>query len=390
MLKKNKSLLSMSLGVLISSQCLTSISSAYSVDSIKVKLSNPNAIGSGTVKEKSLNIRSNPSSSSKLVGTLSYNERVEILEENNGWYKINFKGMKGYIDSSYLNLSPIEKGIDVSKWNGSINWQKVKNSGIDYVIIRGGFGTSSVDEKFKTYIEGASNAGLKIGIYWFSYATTPEEANKEAKKCQETIAPYKNSITYPVFFDYEYHSTEYANNQGKIITKNSASKIANSFINTIKSYGYDSGIYTNKNFSKTYFSDELLNSNNLWVAQYSTNNTFNHPYSMWQYSEKGSVPGISGHVDLNYTYLKTSKNNVSKNSNSSYKTHNKSSYLSNIKKGITIENLNLRKDLSASPSIITTIPSNTNIEVIEQLKSGWYKVKYKHFIGYVSGIYVNI
>ena len=216
MIKRDKSLLAMSLGILISSQGMTTISDADSLNSNidsdpilnnnhnmggnsskiytvgddvfnsrKVTLSNPNSIGSGTVTESYLNVRSTPSSSSKLVGTLSYNERVEILEKSNGWYKIDFRGTQGFVASSYLKLSPIEKGIDVSKWNGSIDWHKVKNSGIDYVIIRGGFGTSTVDSKFKTYIEGASNAGLKVGVYWFSYATTPEKQPKRPENVQK-------------------------------------------------------------------------------------------------------------------------------------------------------------------------------------------------------------
>lgn len=421
MIKRDKSLLAMSLGILISSQGMTTISDADSLssnidsdpilnnnhnmggnssktytvgddvfNSRKITLSNPKAIGSGTVTESYLNVRSTPSTSSELVGTLSYNERVEILEKSNGWYKIDFRGTQGYVYSSCLKLSPIEKGIDVSKWNGSIDWNKVKSSGIDYVIIRGGFGTSTVDSKFKTYIEGASNAGLKVGVYWFSYATTSEKAAQEARKCVETIAPYKNSITYPVFFDYEYDSVKYANSNGVIITKNSATQIANSFINTIKSYGYDTGIYTNKNFSNTYFTNELINSTNLWVAQYNTTNTFNNDYSMWQYSEKGLVPGISNYVDLNYTYLKTPKNNISTYSSSSVQTQTSVDNSSAAKKGVTTVNLNLRKDLSASSSIINTIPTNTTIEVLEQISSGWYKVKYKHFIGYVSGNYVNM
>ncbi len=431
MIKRDKSLLAMSLGIVISSQGMTTISDADSLstnidnyqaqrsgnqsdpmqnnnhnmggnssriytvgddvfNSNKVTLSNPNAIGSGTVTESYLNVRSIPSTSSQLVGTLAYNERVDILEKSNGWYKIDFRGTQGYVASSYLKLNPIEKGIDVSKWNGNIDWNKVKNSGVDYVIIRGGFGTSTVDSKFKTYIEGASNAGLKVGVYWFSYATTPEKAVQEARKCLQTISPYRNSITYPVFFDYEYDSVKYANSNDVLITKNSATQIANSFINTIKAYGYDTGIYTNKNFSSTYFTDELINSTNLWVAQYNTTNTFNNTYSMWQYSEKGVVPGISSYVDLNYTYLRTPKNNIRTYSNSSVQTQSSAGNLSATKKGVTTVNLNLRKDLSASPSIINTIPANTTIEVLEQLSSGWYKVKYKHFVGYVAGNYVNM
>ena len=101
-------------------------------------------------------------------------------------------------------------------------------------------------------------------------------------------------------------------------------------------------------------------------------------------------PGISSYVDLNYTYLRTPKNNIRTYSNSSVQTQSSVGNLSATKKGVTTVNLNLRKDLSASPSIINTIPANTTIEVLEQLSSGWYKVKYKHFVGYVSGNYVNM
>ena len=390
MIKRDKSFLAMSLGIVLSSQGMVSMSYADSLNSNKVILSNPYAIGSGTVTESSLSVRSTPSSSSKLVATLGYNEKVEILEKNNGWYKVSFDGKQGYVNSSYLKLNPIEKGIDVSKWNGTIDWNKVKSSGIDYVIIRAGFGASSVDAKFKTYIEGAANAGLKIGVYWFSYATSPEKAALEAQKCLETVSPYKNSITYPIFFDYEYDSVKYANNNGVTITRNSATQIASAFMNTIKSYGYDTGIYTNKDFSTTYFTENLINSTNLWIAKYNRTNILNESCSMVQYSERGLVPGINGYVDLNYTYLKTSRNNSSTYSTAYIQTQSSVNSTSNSTKVVTTVNLNLRKDMSASSSVVCTIPANANVDVLEKSSYGWYKVKYKHFVGYVSGNYVNI
>ena len=389
MIKRDKSFLAMSLGIVLSSQGMVSMSYADSLNSNKVILSNPYAIGSGTVTESSLSVRSTPSSSSKLVATLGYNEKVEILEKNNGWYKVSFDGKQGYVNSSYLKLNPIEKGIDVSKWNGTIDWNKVKSSGIDYVIIRAGFGASSVDAKFKTYIEGAANAGLKIGVYWFSYATSPEKAILEAQKCLETISPYKNSITYPIFFDYEYDSVKYANNNGVTITRNSATQIASAFMNTIKSYGYDTGIYTNKDFSTTYFTENLINSTNLWIAKYNKTNILNESCSMVQYSEKGLVPGINGYVDLNYTYLKTSRNNSSTYSTAYIQTQSSVNSTSNSTKGVTTVNLNLRKDMSASSSVVCTIPANANVDVLEKSSYGWYKVQYKHFVGYVVGNYIN-
>ena len=346
----------------------------------KINLSNPNAIGSGSVTSTTLNVRSGPSTSDKIIGVLNIDETIEILGKSNNWYKVDYNGKQGYVSSSYLKLNPIEKGIDVSKWNGSIDWKSVKNSGIDYVIIRAGYGTSTVDPQFKTYIEGARNAGLKIGVYWFSYATSPEKAIIEAQKCLETISPYKNSITYPVFFDFEYDSVDYANKNGVKVTKNLATSMANAFIDTIESQGYSTGIYTNKDFSSTYYTEDLINSSNLWVAQYSSTNTFGKPYSMWQYSEKGIVPGISGYVDLNYTCLKTFGGNSSTNDTPSTSTQ----------KGVTTANVNFRNGASTSSSIIATIPKDTTIEVIDKSTSGWYKVEYKGVIGYVSSEYVAL
>ena len=350
-------------------------------------LSNSKSIGSGNVTTDNLNVRSGPSSSNSLMGTLKINSTVEILGRNNNWYKIDYNGKEGYVSSSYITLNPLEKGIDVSKWNGSINWQSVKNSGVDYVIIRAGYGNSTVDSQFKNYIEGAINAGLKIGVYWFSYATSAAQAKLEAQMCLNTISPYKKSINYPVFFDFEYESVSYARKNGVTITKSLGTQIANSFLNTVKSQGYISDIYTNKDFSSHYFSDDLLNSNNLWVAQYNSNNTFGRPFSMWQYSEKGSVPGIKGAVDLNYTCLKTWNATTSSDSNNT-PSIDKPSTISD--KGTTTDNLNFRKSASTSSSILATIPKNTSVEILDKSISGWYKVKYKNQTGYISSKYVTL
>ena len=350
-------------------------------------LSNSKSIGSGNVTTDNLNVRSGPSSSNSLMGTLKINSTVEILGRNNNWYKIDYNGKEGYVSSSYINLNPLEKGIDVSKWNGSINWQSVKNSGVDYVIIRAGYGNSTVDSQFKNYIEGAINAGLKVGVYWFSYATSAAQAKLEAQMCLNTISPYKKSINYPVFFDFEYESVSYARKNGVTITKSLGTQIANSFLNTVKSQGYISDIYTNKDFSSHYFSDDLLNSNNLWVAQYSSNNTFGRPFSMWQYSEKGSVPGIKGAVDLNYTCLKTWNATTSSDSNNTPSTDKPST---TSDKGTTTDNLNFRKSASTSSSILATIPKNTSVEILDKSISGWYKVKYKNQTGYISSKYVTL
>ena len=362
----------------MSTQAFMSNRSALSPQ--KATLSNSKAIGSGSVTTSSLSVRSGPSTSNGVIGTLRINETVEILGKSSDWYKVDFKGKQGYVQASYLRLNPIEKGIDVSKWNGNINWRSVKNSGVDYVIIRGGYGTSTIDPKFKTYIEGAKSVGLKIGVYWFSYATTPNNAAIEAQACLNAISPYKSSVTYPVFFDFEYDSVRYANNNGVKVTRDLASRMATSFLNQVESKGYTSGIYTNKDFSSTYFTSDLISSNNMWVAQYSSTNTFGKPYSMWQYSEKGSVPGISGYVDMNYTCLKTFGGSSGSEEPSTPSEN----------QGVTTANVNFRKSASTSSSIIETIPKNTTVEVIDKSTSGWYKVKYKGNTGYVSKDYVKL
>ncbi|MBC6696205.1 SH3 domain-containing protein [Terrisporobacter mayombei] len=293
--------------------------STYSKSSRSMKnlpvtpITKPNVIGLGKTTAETLNVRSGPSTSYDKIGTLVKDSSIEVLEKNRTWYKISFEDNVGYISSSYVKLNPIEKGIDVSKWNGTIDWNKVKASGIDYVIIRAGYGSKTIDPQFRSYIEGASKAGLKIGVYWFSYAYNVEMAKNEARVCLETIAPYKNNITYPVYFDFEYDSIRYANDNGATITKSLATEMANTFLNEVEKQGYTSGIYTNKDFGDRYFSEDLLLENNLWVAQYSDNCTYNRPYMMWQYTDQGTIDGInSTKFDMNYTFLKpTSDNSVS-------------------------------------------------------------------------------
>ena len=382
-----------------------------SLDNIEtVTLTNPNSIGCGTVTADSLNVRSGSSTSHEIIGTLKLGEIVDVIGKSNGWYKIDFQGKEGYISAVYLELKPIEKGIDVSKWNGDIDWKSVKDAGADYVIIRAGYGRSTVDEKFYQNIEGAREAGLKIGIYWFSYASSVENAKIEAQKCIEVISNYKESITYPVFFDYEYASRDYAEKQGVTITKELATEMANTFINTVKSAGYVTGLYTNKDFGNKYFSEDIINSNNLWVAQYASKNTYGRAHDMWQFTEKGIINGINGNVDLNYTCLipegvtinntnaDNNNNNVDNNTNADNNNNNNVDNNNNAdnntsitsENGVTTANLNLRQGTSTSSKILTTIPKGKTIEILDKSNTSWYRVRYNGKTGYVSSQYISI
>ena len=200
-------------------------------------------------------------------------------------------------------------GIDVSKWNGDINWAQVKEAGIQFVVIRAGYGYT-IDKKFKRNIEGAIENNIHIGIYWFSYARTTDMAIEEARVCANVIEPYKDKIDLPVFFDFEYDSVARARRHGVSISRTLATEMADAFCTTVKDYGYEAGIYTNLDFSNNYFTQSVLERWKVWIAQWTKTNTYKKTdYVMWQYSSRGYVKGIDGHVDMNYYYGDKDDNN---------------------------------------------------------------------------------
>ena len=194
------------------------------------------------------------------------------------------------------------KGIDVSKWNGCIDWKKVKKAGIDFCIIRTGY-SKTVDHKFKYNIEEAIENGLQIGVYHFSYATTNAKAKEEAEFCLELIKPYKKYITLGVWFDYEYDSVSYSRRYGVYPTKKSVTSLAKTFCSTVEKNGYSTGIYTNLDFSSNYFTKEVLNKYPTWIAVWGKMN-YHGKYVMWQYTDSGRVDGIHGKVDMNIFYYR--------------------------------------------------------------------------------------
>lgn len=245
------------------------------------------------------------------------------------------------------------KGIDVSKHNGKINWSKVKDSGIKFVIIRAGYGSNTIDERFEEYIRGAIKEKIDVGIYWFSYATNEEKAKLEAKKCMEVIKPYKEHIIYPVFYDFEYDSVRYAKKQGVSINKTKATNFAYAFLKEIKKGGYKPGLYTNLDFSKNYFFKSILRDYDVWIAQYGSRLYYKDPHVMWQYSESGRVNGIIGNVDMNYCYKKYNKNESSRNENTSEnkkEDSSKETLIKELQKALNKSyNLNLNVDGSFGP-----------------------------------------
>ncbi len=192
-------------------------------------------------------------------------------------------------------------GIDVSKWNGTIDWNAVRNSGVNYVIIRCGYRGSStgalvVDPKFEANIKGATAAGIKVGVYFFSQAVNNSEAVEEASMVLELIKNYK--ISYPVFLD-----VEASGGRADGISVAARTDVIKTFCQTIQNSGYTAGVYANKNWLTTKIDTSKLNQYKIWLAQYASTPTYTGRYDMWQYKSTGKVTGISGNVDLNWSYL---------------------------------------------------------------------------------------
>ena len=217
-------------------------------------------------------------------------------------------------------------GIDVSYAQGdNIDWHKVKKSGVDFVYIRAGFRDASKghlhkDAKFEQNIKGASDAGLMIGVYIYSQATTAEEATAEADYLASLADKYR--IDLPLVMDYElYNGGRLANtiSSGSLGTAG-INRNALSFAKRGWNRGYETMIYGNYDFLMHYASGfELAKSTNIWLAQYHTQATYKGDYMMWQSTDKATVPGINKNVDLNFMYLNPKKTYHSLRSNANGK-----------------------------------------------------------------------
>lgn len=192
-------------------------------------------------------------------------------------------------------------GIDVSVWQGNINWEKVAKSGIDFVMIRTGYRENDtdliMDNRFKENLSEASQYGLKIGLYFYSTARNEIEALEEAKWVCENIGDYK--ITYPIAYDLE--------NIGEFRTTNISdeqlSKNAKIFMDYISNKGYVPALYSNAYDLNHHWDTDYLKNYLTWYAHYTTSSNYAGNYAMWQYSDKGKINGISGNVDLNVAYF---------------------------------------------------------------------------------------
>lgn len=187
-------------------------------------------------------------------------------------------------------------GIDVSVFQKTIDWSQVKSQGIDFAMIRAGYGRNNVDQFFVQNVEGCHKNGIKAGAYWFSYAYTVEQAIAEAKTAVELCKEYQ--IDFPLAFDYEYDSENYAKAKGIIVTAGLMNDMCVAFCEEVKNAGLTPMIYTNIDYLNRGFS-KIVDQYPLWIAYWGKTKPSKYDYDIWQYSSTGQVKGISGNVDMN-------------------------------------------------------------------------------------------
>ena len=201
------------------------------------------------------------------------------------------------LNSGGIDLRNGSIGIDVSKYNRDIDWETVKNTGIEYAIIRLGYRGSSSgslveDPYFRKNMEGAAKAGMKIGLYFFTQALNSTEAIEEASMVAALVKPEELSL--PVFLD-----VEASGGRADGLDKAKRTENINAFCETLQNLGYRAGVYANKRWFTHYIDTEALGDWKIWLAQYRVSSpSYEGSYDAWQYSSKGSVEGIEGNVDL--------------------------------------------------------------------------------------------
>ena len=265
-----------------------------------------------------------------------------------------------------------EKCIDVSTWNGNIDWNAVVKSGIKYAMIRSSFGVENpnqVDNKFVRNITNAQKAGVKCGIYHYSYAKSAAEAKKEADFCLKTIKNYE--IDLPVAFDIEDSSQTG-------LGKDTLTNIVIAFCDRIKSAGYTPMLYCNPSWLNSYLhKDKLIGKYDLWLAHWGVSSP-SYDCAIWQYSESGSVPGVSGSVDMNWIFKDYTSTKPA--------TTKPVTKPSNVKKTdysvkVTAQaGLNVRKGAGTNYSIITALKCGT-VATVSKVSGNWgYVGKYGGWI----------
>ena len=224
-----------------------------------------------------------------------------VETNGNGWPVYNWFDQ---FNRGYCSGVGAYKGVDVSEWQGKINWAQVKTAGVDFAILRCGYASTYSDKQWHNNVQGCLSSGMPFGVYLYSRATSPEEASKEA---DFVISQLKSEyltgadLAFPVYFDME---------DSKMVGKNYAA-IAQAFFDKLTAAGYPVGTYANLSWWNKRLTSPVFDKYSKWVAAYNASigltyepmSNFSEGNGVWQFSDYGSIPGISGRVDLNYTYM---------------------------------------------------------------------------------------
>ena len=228
--------------------------------------------------------------------TAAYQYTHVDVRSGKKWYGDEVHGNSSVTDDFYKYFGGEDmNGIDVSVHNGDIDWGKVKADGIDFAILRAGYGrlASQKDEKFEQNYSGAKAAGIPVGAYWYSYAMTPEEAELEADVFLSVIKG--KQFEMPVYFDLE-------EKKQFDLGKESVSAIMRAFLKKVESAGYFVGLYGSASSLTTHTADDIKSWYTIWLAHWVDQTNYSGTYGIWQHSEKGKVAGINGNVDLDICY----------------------------------------------------------------------------------------
>lgn len=323
----------------------------------------------------------------------------------------------------HIVTSTTIRGIDVSSYQGNVDWKQVKESGIQFAILRSTLKSGKPDSKFIEYIKGCDNNKIDVSVYKYSYALTENQAITEAN----TVMSLLNGRKCKIWLDLEDESQTQLGKSGIL-------KIANAFIKTCENKGYSVGIYCNLNWVKNYI-DDSLKKYDLWIARYGKNSgQLEEKYKpnvnekIWQYSSRGKIPGINGDVDLNIIYsgyihssTPTIKNIVKVNTTLNVRNKPNGTIVDKLKNGdevdisnyqngwfeigkdrwvsadyvhntygiVTANTLNIRSGAGTNYQDIGDLKKNENVRVLKE-SNGWYLVLCGTRYGWASAKYIQL